>query len=401
MTSGKVVLKKFISNRITNGHPYVYQNEIENESDNLMPGSIVDVFTFSRQYLGRGFYNPNSKIRIRLLTRKNEKIDRRFVESVFHRALNIRRKYLSDTSVCRLFNSDADGISGFILDKFCNTAVIQFNTFGAENLKDMIIDIVDSIPDIDNIVEKSDTSSRVKEGLKPVYKVIKGNVGDRIAFSYRGIDFFHDFSDNDGISFSIEQRDNSVIAAELCKNMERETDTKERILDVFCNNGNFGMRMLEKHNCKITFIDNSERAIEECKRLVSLNGFNEQNYINDNAFDFLRDETARGKKYFAVILDPPSFTNARSAKGNAMRGYKEVNLRGMKLLKDGGYLVTSSCSKAVSREDFEMMIYSASTDLGVDLCLVHRGGQSADFPIITNIFETEFLKFYIYRLRRR
>ncbi len=399
MTAGKVILNKFISNRISNGHPYIYQNEIEKVEGNPLSGSVVDVFTFSNQFVGRGFFNALSKIKVRLLTRRNEIIDQDFFEKKLHKAVNLRRKYLDDCSVCRLFNSDADGISGLVLDLFKDTAVIQFNTYGTENHKDNIIESLRKITATDNLLEKSDSSSRCKEGLPPVYRTVYGKSDTLMDFEFKGLKFSSDFSSRDGVQFYMEQRNNSIIASKLCREVY-DGHSKPEILDVFCNNGNFGMRMLSEFDCDVVFIDHLASSIEECKKLVNENGFPSQKYIRANAFDYLREEAENGKKYSAVILDPPSFTTSRSSKGNALRGYKEVNLRAMKLLYEDGYLITSSCSKAVSREDFEMMIYSASTDLGLELSLIHRGGQPLDFPIITNIFETEFLKFYIYRVRR-
>jgi len=387
----KISLKKFISARIANGHPWIYANEIEHVEGNPEPGDIVDVFTFSRQFVGRGYYNPRSLIRARLLTRSPETIDTKFFEKRLQRALSFRERFLEEKNVARLVYGAADGLSGLVIDRLENTLVVQVNTYGMERFKEDIFSfLVEKLHPL-SVFEKSDSSSREKEGLEPVVRWVSGQQAEAIPFSFSGLDFFVEPRSMQKTGFYLDQRMNALLASQLCYPRGVE------VLDAFCNTGQFGLRMLQQGAREITFLDQSQEALRVNRELLRINGFAAQKQIEGNAFDVLRGFCDERRSFDVVILDPPSFTRSRSSKGNALRGYKEVNLRGMDLLRPGGFLVTSSCSQAVSRQDFEMMVYSASTDRNAMFRLVYRGGQPLDHPVVSNIFETEYLKFYIYQ----
>lgn len=388
-----IYLKERVSPRIANGHPWVYDNEIGSSTGQLDDSGIVDLFTHSRQFIGRGYYNPKSKISVRLLTRRFEEIDAAFVSRILHKAVEARAR-MSMTSECaRLFYGESDGIGGLIVDQYGDVLVIQANTLWVDRMKEVIVDtLVDLVKPV-AILEKSDHSSRKKEGLQIHVGWLYRQTSLPIHMVFEGLRWELDLIQAQKTGFYLDQKENAIIAASMVFPESTE------MLDVFCHTGNFGLRMLQHGASKVTFVDQSESALGMARRNVALNGFPQQIYECNNAFDILREWEREGRQWDIINIDPPSFTKSRSSRANALRGYKEVNIRGLKLLRPGGYLITSSCSQAVSREDFEMMIYSCIADLKQGLRLIYRGGQPQDHPIAMEIFETEYLKFYIFQKR--
>jgi len=387
----RIYLKKSIASRISNGHPWIYENEVEKTEHDPQPGDIIDIFTYSRQFIGRGYYNPFSKIRARILTRKNLKIDKEFFRRKILSAFQYRKKWTKELGVCRIFFSEADGISGLVIDKYEDKFVIQINAFGIENFRKEILEILIEEFNPLAIFEKSDLNAREKERLPLENGILYGKTRENFFFEYKGLKFFVNLLEGQKTGFYLDQKDNSITASEICTPLGKE------IVDVFSNTGNFGLRMLEKGASEALFIDQSEEALKECEKNLVENNFKNYKIEHGNAFDILRELENSGKQYDIINLDPPSFTKSRSSRGNALRGYKEVNLRALRLLRNEGFLITSSCSQSVSRQDFEMMVYSACTDVGCGLRLVYRGGQPLDHPVVLNIFETEYLKFYIFQ----
>lgn len=402
----KIFLKRLLSPRISNGHPWIYDNEIEKVEGEPAIGSIVDVFTFAREFIGRGYYNQHSKIRVRLLTRSYETIDRGFFEKRINDAIEYRSRYFhkADTpeNVYRFIYGEADGLSGLIVDRFDDVFVFQFNTSGMQRFRSDLLRIFrDRFPD-SYFFDKTDASSLVKEGIEPLSGSINEWIGkskaDPLVVRYQNLDFSIHLAQAQKTGIYLDQLDNSILAASMCFPKGKE------VWDIFSNTGNFGLRMLQQGAKHAVFVDQSEDALEDCRENLRLNGLSHPEgsssdavtVIAGNAFDILREWEDHSKKADIIILDPPSFTKSRSSKGNALRGYKEVNLRALKSLRVGGFLVTSSCSQAVSRQEFEMMMYSAASDVGASLRLIYRGGQPYHHPILWSIFETDYLKFYIF-----
>jgi len=386
----RIILKRLLSPRIANGHPWIYDNEIEKIEGEPTPGEIVDIFSFSRQWIGRGYANPHSKIVARLLTRKYEKIDAEFFRKRIGEAIEHRRSLTPQPNVCRLVFGEADDLSGLVIDRFEDVFVFQFNTAGMHRFRSEIIDCIrERFPD-KPLYDKSDLLALTKEQVTPMNGWIGKAIAEPFPVSYLGLRFSVSPSEGQKTGIYLDQLENARTAASLC------SPVGKTVWDVFSNSGNFGMRLLQSGAKSVAFVDQSATAISDCRENLRLNTLTDASFHEGNAFDILRSWEERNEKADIIVLDPPSFTKSRSSKGNALRGYKEINLRALKSLNNGGYLVSSSCSQAISRQEFEMMMYSAATDVGVRLRLTYRGGQPADHPVIMNIFETDYLKFYIF-----
>jgi len=386
----RIILKRLLSPRLANGHPWVYDNEIERIEGDITPGDTVDVFSFSRQWIGRGYVNPNSKIVARILTRRNERIDRDFFFKRIAEAIDYRNAITPRSTVRRLVFGEGDDLSGLIIDRLEDVFVFQFNTAGMHRFRSEIIDAVRERFPEGFFYDKSDPIALAKEQVTPLNGWIGREFPEPFSVSYQGLRFSVSPSEGQKTGIYIDQLENAVIAASLC------FPAGKVVWDVFSNSGNFGLRMLQNGAKRVAFVDQSATAIADCRENLRLNALSGASFHEGNAFDILRAWEESNEKADIIVLDPPSFTKSRSTKGNALRGYKEINLRALKALRRGGYLVSASCSQAVSRQEFEMMMYSAATDVGARLRLVYRGGQPADHPVVLNIFETDYLKFYIF-----
>ncbi|SHH38667.1 class I SAM-dependent rRNA methyltransferase [Thermosipho atlanticus] len=379
----KVYLKKNIKNRIKNGHPWIYYNEIEKIDGEIENGSIVEVFNHENYFIGKGYINFNSKIRIRLLTRKNEKIDKNFLKKRIVQAL--RRRNTKEESF-RVIFSEADNLPGLIVDKFGNYLVIEINTLGIEKIKNFIIDVLIEIFNPVGIFEKSDSTSRKKEGLTTFTGWIYGNGPELIPYTINGIILFADTKGQKTGAF-LDQRFNAL-------SLRNYTNNKS-CLDCFCYTGNFGLHMLKFGAKHVTFVDYSKRAIEVAELALKKNDFQNYELIVGNAFDILKSFYNSSKFFDVISIDPPSFAKSASTKQSALKGYKEINLRAMKILKERGILATSSCTQVISEQEFINTIFSAAIDTGKISRILHKGGQPYDHPQVLNILETQYLKFLL------
>ncbi len=380
-------LNKKIKSRVLNGHPWIYKNEINNLNDSIIKGEIVDVF-YQNNFLGRGYINLDSLITIRLLTRKNKKIDQDFFDEKIKKAIDFRKKFINEKSY-RLFFAESDGIPGLIIDKFEDYLVMQINTYGVYEYKDMILKSLIKFLEPKGIFEKDDERSAKIEGFLPIEGWVYKKGPELIPFEMNGINFFADMK-GQKTGFFLDQRLNAKKVMELSHDLD--------VLDAFSYTGNFGLHALKGGANKVTFIDYSERALNVLEETLKSNSINPSKYeiINGNSFDVLKifDET---NKYFDMtLIDPPSLAKSRKSKRNAFRGYKELNLRAMKITKNGGFLTTSSCTQIIFEEEFSRIIFEAMEDTNKSLKLIHKGYQSPDHPVQKNIFETEYLKNYIF-----
>ncbi|MBO8160002.1 MAG: class I SAM-dependent rRNA methyltransferase [Thermosipho sp. (in: Bacteria)] len=379
----KVFLKKDLKNRIKNGHPWIYDNEIEKVEGEIENGNIVDVFNHEKHFIGKGYINFNSKIRIRLLTRKNEKIDKDFFKKRIIQALKRRNKFENSF---RVIFSEADNLPGIIVDKFDEFLVIEVNTLGIEKFKNYIVDILVELFEPKGIFEKSDSSSRKKEGLNIFKAWIYKNGPELIPFKVNDIKFFADTLGQKTGAF-LDQRFNAL---SLKNYVEHKV-----CLDCFSYTGNFGLHMLKFGAKHVTFIDYSERAINVAELILKENGFKNYELIVGNAFDFLKTFDKTSTYFDIVSIDPPSFAKSASNKKSAIRGYKEINLRAMKILKENGILATSSCTQVISENEFSSTVLSAANDSNKLARILYKGGQPYDHPYVLNIFETQYLKFFL------
>ncbi|MFN3691518.1 MAG: class I SAM-dependent rRNA methyltransferase [Fervidobacterium sp.] len=386
----KIVLKKDIKKRVYNGHPWIYDNEIEKIEGEFEDGHIVDVFTHANQFLGTGYINTKSKITIRLLSRSYTDVNEEFFRKRIEKAIKSRYS-ISQQYAYRVIFGEADGLPGLIVDKFGEYLIIQFNTLGINRHRDSILKVLIELFDPKGIFERSEGSAIKKEGLEEKNGWIYKEGPELIPFEMNGIKFFADTKGQKTGAF-LDQRDNARKLMEFADN--------KICLDCFSYTGNFGMHLLKGGAKHVTFVDYSERALEVAREIAKINNFTNCDFIVANAFDFLKDEYERSKLYDIVVLDPPSFAKSASSRDAAFKGYKEINYRSMKILRDEGLLATASCTQVVSFEEFEHVIIDAGIDAKVIMKLIYRGGQALDHPQVYNILETMYLKFLILQIIR-
>lgn len=384
----KIFLRKKISNRIADGHPWIFGNEIGDEEGKYEPGDIVDVFSSNGSFVGKGYINPASQIKVRLLTRnQQETINDAFFLDRIRKAWEYR-KTLGYTENCRLVFGEADQMPALIIDKFNDYFVIQTLALGIEKWKDAIVTAIRTIFSPKGIYERNDVPVRELEGLQQQ----KGFLGDpfdtNITINENGLKFYVDIVNGQKTGYFLDQQDNRRAISQVVKGAD--------VLEAFCYTGTFSMHAANYGAKSVLGLDISETAVNTARRNAELNGFQDIcKFDNVNAFDVLKQWVKEGRRYDTVILDPPAFTKSRENIQKAVTGYKEINLRGMKLLNAGGFLVTASCTNLVPPELFLQIIEMAAKDARKTLRQVSWQTQAADHPIVWNIPNTQYLKFLI------
>ncbi len=383
-----VKLNKKISRRIELGHPWVYGNEIQHITGDYLPTDIVDVVTHDNKYVGKGYINPQSQIVVRLLTRqKHEVIDAEFFTNAIRKAWAYRQQ-LGYTVNCRLIYGEADGIPQLIIDKFNDYLVIQTLALGIDKWKPEIVAALHQILAPKGIYERNDVPVRELEGME----LIKGCIGEpfdtNIVITENGLQFNVDIANGQKTGYFLDQQDNRRAIQHIVKGAD--------VLGAFSYTGSFEIHAAAYGARHVTGLDVSQSAVEMCNRNAALNGVADKcTFICDNAFDLLKTMVKEGKQYDVVMLDPPSFTKNRNSIDKAVTGYKEINLRGIKLVKPGGFLVTSSCTNLVPPDLYLHTIEQAAKDAKRTLRQVVYNTQSADHPIIWGWENTHYLKFLI------
>ena len=378
-----VTLRKTRETRVRGGHPWIYASEIENVDGPFENGDIVDVADFRGKFIGRGFYNPVSQISLRLLTRNDEPCDEAFFARRIRDAWEYR-KLLCDPDSCRLIYSESDFLPGLVVDKFADILVLQSLSLGIERIKDMLCDLLMQIVKPAGIWERSDVPVRRLEGLEQTTGLLRGQVPDTVDMVENGIHFLVDVKQGQKTGFFLDQKQNRAAIAPLCRDA--------RVLDCFCHNGSFALHAAKYGARDVLGIDISEEALEVARENARINGFENVRFEAHNCFDLLRELTDAGEKYDLVILDPPAFTKNKAAVQSALRGYKEINLRGLKLVRPGGFLVTCSCSQHVLPETFQDVINQAARDAKKRIRMVEFRTQGYDHPILPQSVETKYLK---------
>ena len=378
-----VTLRKTRETRVRGGHPWIYASEIEKVDGAFENGDIVDVADFRGKFIGRGFYNPQSQISLRILTRNDEPCDREFFARRIRDAWDYRR-LLCDPMSCRLIYSESDFLPGLVVDKFADVLVLQSLSLGIERIKDMLCDLLMEIVQPVGIWERSDVPVRRLEGLEQTTGLLRGEVPDEVDMVENGIHFLVDVKQGQKTGFFLDQKQNRAALAPLCKDA--------RVLDCFCHNGSFALHAAKYGADSVLGVDISEEALAVARRNAEINGFGNVTFEAHNCFDLLRELTDAGEKYDLVILDPPAFTKNKAAVPSAIRGYKEINLRGLKLVRPGGFLVTCSCSQHVLPEMFQDVINQAARDAKKRIRLVEFRNQGYDHPILPQSVETKYLK---------
>lgn len=385
----KVFLRKGAQHRVENGHPWIFQSEVDYvESDEFHPGDIVDVYNSRQHFIGRGYINPRSQILVRLLTREQETIDRDFFKKRIEAAWRYRQRFLDEPEYCRLIFGEADFLPALIVDKFGDYLVIQTLALGIDVHKDTIIEILEEMFNPVGIYERNDVPVRKLEGLKEQKGYIKGDFPTLIQVRENGIPFYADIENGQKTGFFYDQRENRRFLKHFVKDAE--------VLDCFCHTGSFTVHAALYGAKKVTAIDISEDAIAVAQKNAELNEVSDKcQFQVANAFDALRTMSDEKRQFDVVILDPPAFTKSRNNIEGAARGYKEINLRGLKMVKPGGFLVTCSCSYHMDRDLFKAVVVDAARDAKRVIREVEYRTQAKDHPILPGAPETHYLKFLV------
>lgn len=389
---------------VESGHPWVYDGEIEERAGNWENGCLVDVVSGKNSYLGTGFLSETSKIRIRLISRNtNDRFDPAFWERRLRYAWNYRKTVMGpDIGCCRWIFGEADQFPGLTVDRFGDILVTQTLSLGMERIKPILFPLLYQVlteegVEISGIYERNDVAIRKLEGLsegKGWYPLLGRSVPavTSTLIQENGIDYEVDFENGQKTGFFLDQKYNRRAAARLAPG--------RRVLDCFTHTGSFALNAAKNRAAHVCAVDISSEAVEMAKDNARRNGLaGEMSFLKANVFDLLSQWSEEGEKKFDyIILDPPAFTKSRRTVEQAMRGYKEINLRAMKLLPRGGYLATCSCSHFMEDWRFVKMLKSASRDAGVSLRQIEVRQQSPDHPILWNVPETDYLKFYLFQV---
>lgn len=396
MSIAVAVLKKGEGRALKSGGPWVYDNEIASIMGNFENGDIVIVRDFDGYPLGRGFINTNSKIRIRMMTRnENQEIDREFLKMRVRDAWESRKKTV-DISSCRVIFGEADFLPGMVIDKFSDVLVVQSLALGIDKLKMIIIEELKSAMAEDGITirgvyERSDAKVRLQEGMERVKGFIGEPFDTKVQIVENGVKYIVDIEDGQKTGFFLDQKYNRLAIQRLCKDA--------KVLDCFTHTGSFALNAGIAGAKSVTGVDASQLAVDQATENAELNGLEKRvKFICEDVFELLPKLEAEGEKYDVVILDPPAFTKSKNSIKNAVKGYREINLRGMKLVKDGGYLATCSCSHFMSYELFTQTIGQAARNVHKRLRQVEYRTQAADHPILWSADESYYLKFYIFQV---
>lgn len=388
---------------LENGHVWVYAEEITAEDAPIENGAIVDVLSDKGRYLGSGFYSAHSKIRVRLLsTNANDRFDEAFWARRIRYALGYRRTvYGDDISACRLIFGESDGFPGLTVDRFNDLLVAQTLSYGMDKRKDIIFSLLadtlraDGMP-IEGIYERNDVAIRSLEGLEQYKGWFQGFEGGSTLTQIveNGVHYHVDVENGQKTGFFLDQRLNRRALASIAKG--------KTVLDCFTHTGSFAFNALMGGAARVTAVDISEEALSTARKNAALNDFSgkgELDFLCADVFDLLPALEKQGKSpYDLIILDPPAFTKSRKTVANAERGYKEINYRAMKLLPRGGYLATCSCSHFMENALFVKMLHAAAHDAGVCLRQIEARQQAPDHPILMNVPETDYLKFYLFQI---
>ncbi len=384
----KFFLRKKIGDRVASGHPWIFGNELGDSEGTAEPGDIVEVYSSNGSFVGKGYINPASQIRIRLLTRdKNETVDDQFFYKRIKEAWEYR-KLLGYVENCRLIFGEADQLPALIIDKFNDYFVIQSLALGIERWKAAIVAALQKIFAPKGIYERNDVPVRTIEGMEQIKGFLSEPFDTNIIINENGLKFHVDIENGQKTGYFLDQQDNRRAIKQIVKDAD--------VLEVFCYTGTFSLHAAQYGAKSVMGIDISEGAVATARKNAQLNGYEDIcKFEAMNAFDVLKQWAKEGKRYDTVMLDPPAFTKSRENIQKAVTGYKEVNLRGMKLVKPGGFLVTASCTNLVTPEMFLNVIGDAAKDARRTLRQVEWRTQAADHPILWNVPSTQYLKFLI------
>lgn len=393
--TGEVTLKKGGGRELKAGGMWIYDNEIDTFSDGVTDGGLVELHDFDGYFMGIGFVNRKSKITVRMLSRHEKNIDEKFIEQRVRDAVDYRIKTV-DTSSCRLIFGEADFLPGIVIDKFSDVLVVESLALGIDRLKPLIIEKLKQVlaeydMPVRGVYERSDAKVRLLEGMERFKGFIGEEFDTKVEIVENGVKYYVDVQDGQKTGFFLDQKYNRRAIGNLCKGA--------KVLDCFTHTGSFALNAGISGAASVLGVDASELAVNQARENAKFNGLEDIVHFQcADVFDLLPELEKKGEKFDVVILDPPAFTKSRNSIKNAVKGYREINLRGMKLVKDGGFLATCSCSHFMDPELFTKTIGEAARNVHKRLRQIEYRTQSPDHPILWAADESLYLKFYIFQV---
>lgn len=385
----RIILGKGEDKRVRAGHPWIFSNEIRELQGEKVPGAAAEVFDFTGRFIGTGYYNPSSLIAVRLLTHHHANIDdTSFFRQKIVKALAYRRLIYPELESFRVVYSEGDFLPGLIVDKYGDWLAVQFLTKGIDARREQITSSLLEIFSPRGIVARNDTGSRTLEGLDERVEILHGDVPEIIEVEEHGLHFAVDILKGQKTGHFFDQKENHL----LLKGISAGRD----VLDCFCYTGSWGLHAAFFGAASVTFVDVSERALTLARRNVAVSGLTTpMRYESNDAFELLRSIKSSGITYDIVILDPPAFVKNRKALKEAEKGYLTINRRAMELLREGGYLITCSCSYHMGREMFRDLLVKAARLAGREMRIIESRAQALDHPVLLAVPETEYLKCFL------
>lgn len=393
--SGRVVLKKGEGRSLKAGGMWVYDNEIDLIDDTVEDGKLIEMHDFDGYFMGIGFINRKSKITVRMLSRHEQVIDEAFIRDRVRKAVDYRFDTV-DTSACRLIFGEADFLPGIVIDKYSDVLVVESLALGIDRLKPLIVEAVKDVLkergiNIRGVYERSDAKVRTLEGMQRVKGFIGEEFDTNVEIVENGVHYMVDVVNGQKTGFFLDQKYNRLAMQKLCKG--------RRVLDCFTHMGTFALNAGIAGASDVTGLDISEFAIEQARANAELNNLSDTVHFKcANVLDELPRLNEAGEKFDVVILDPPAFTKSREATKNAIKGYREINMKGLRLVKDGGYFASCSCSHFMTQELLTKTIKEAAKAVHKRLRQIEFRTQSPDHPILWEAQESYYLKFFIFQV---
>lgn len=386
--AGRVRLARGREPRILSGHLWVYAGEIEEVTGDPAPGDLVDLCTHSGRFCGRGFFNPHSKIRVRLLTFHEEPVDENFWAKRLRGAAALRKRVVADTNAYRLIHGEGDLLPGLIVDRYGDLLVMQTLAFGMDRRKELLADLLSGMTGVKAVYLRNDAKSRTLEGLPITQGFLRGEGPTKMEISEGQAQFIVDVETGQKTGWFCDQRENRQAAAALAKDAD--------VLEVFCYTGAFGIQAARHGAKSVLGLDSSAEAITLARGHAEKNGVRQLcGYREADAFEELGKLERKGARYDVVILDPPAFAKSKRTAPQALAGYKEINLRALRVLSPEGFLVSCSCSHHVSEQTFWQTILAAARDARKQVRLLEIRSQGRDHPMLAAMPETRYLKCFI------
>lgn len=393
---GIVNLKKGEGRTLKAGGMWVYDNEIASTMGEIVDGGLVEVHDFDGYFMGIGYINRRSKITVRMMSRRTREIDRAFIEQRVRACVDYR-KHTVDMSSCRLIFGEADFLPGIVIDKFSDVLVVESLALGIDHFKPLIVELLKQVlkeegMPIRGVYERSDAKVRLQEGMERFKGFIGEEFDTKVSIVENGVKYMVDVKDGQKTGFFLDQKYNRAAIRPMCKDA--------KVLDCFTHTGSFALNAGMAGAKSVLGVDASELGVAQATENAALNGLSDRvSFICEDVFELLPRLEKEGELFDVVILDPPAFTKSRNSIKNAVKGYREINLRAMKLVKNGGYLATCSCSHFMNPELFAKTIGEAAANVHKRLRQIEYKTQSPDHPILwTRDEESLYLKFYIFQV---